>query len=79
MILNSYENYNNEDDNDYNLEWIGKNNRFGMYFNNNEAGWFFVNKNFIDDGSDIISSDILEEIYKRIGIILNKEGNISDN
>ena len=55
-----------------NVEFIdqGKQ-RFGLWFGNLEAGWFFVNKSG-DDSAGYVNTGTLNLIYDKIGKILGK-------
>jgi hypothetical protein len=60
-------------DDEYMIEWVHKNIRFIIWFDNNEAGWCYVDNNDTQDYGNI-ELLILKKIYKKIGKILENEG-----
>ena len=63
-----------ENMNEINLEWIEKTKRFGIYFDEKESGWYFVERmqETEDENCGYIDKETLEKIYIKIGKILGK-------
>jgi hypothetical protein len=55
------------------FEWIGKDKRFILWFDNNECDTIFVTKNWEDPDGDYgekLKNEVLEKMYNKIGKIL---------
>jgi hypothetical protein len=74
--------HNNENDEGHEdvlaLEFISDSARFGLWFENKEAGWYYVYENMFDDDNtsdDLcgnLDKELLELMYQKIGRILGK-------
>jgi len=68
MELNTYV----DNENYYYLSWKDKNRKFTIRFDNNYCEWSYLDNKF-NWFNDFISPSILEEMYNKIGILLDKK------
>lgn len=66
-----------QEEGDLTMEWIEPTRSFGMWFDDKEGGWYFVERDSLEDLSEddvcgSLDKDLLEKIYERIGKILEK-------
>ena len=78
MKLYYYDSHEENTDKELDIEFISNNARFGMWFDDKEAGWFYVHKESFEDEKTIddlcgnLNKELLELMYNRIGKILGK-------
>jgi hypothetical protein len=66
--------------NSLDITFYSENANFGIWFDTEDAGWFYVHKHMFDDDNKEMMSDLcgnidkelLEKMYDRIGKILGK-------